>query len=235
MQEHLAGERTSRLTMGSEIISRGLVLLTGCAALLFTACLPYKPTLFLEKNFDTIPASVSVEALRDASPPDDKEHVAEGVVSQTGLMEGDLSALVTQALVAGFSATSLFRSISNREAHPDLVLTGTIHRFYGQATVPSWFVIPGVAWAVNAFASPEQEWLGEVDLELTLAKPTGEALGTYRGHTTYREMAESDSRYWSTPLYPAHARLNRAFTDAVQQIQEQILRDRELLRASLRN
>lgn len=203
--------------------------------LFVTACVPYKPTLLLEKSPHTIVASVSVQTLRDASPPDDKENLAEGTVSQTGSMEGDLSALVTQAIVADFSATSLFRSISNREAHPDLVLTGTIHRFYGQATIPSWFVIPGVAWAVNALASPGQAWQGEVDLELILARPNGQVLGTYRGRAVYQEIAEPDSRYWSMPLYPAHARLNRAFTEAVQQIQEQILRDRDLLRASLHN
>ncbi len=137
--------------------------------------------------------------------------------------------------MADFSATAVFQSIRKGEDHPDLILSGTIHRFYGQATIPSWLLIPGLGWAVNTFASPVQEWQGTVDLELTLARPNGQIVGTYRGHAVYQEIADHDSRYWSMPLYPAHVRLNRAFTEAVQQIREQILRDRDLLTASLRS
>ncbi len=222
--------------MRLEIITHRM-LAWGLISLFLTACVPYKPTLALEKSPHTIPVSVSVQLLRDATPPDDKEDLAEGTVSQTGSMEGELSALVTKAIVADFSATGVFRSIrAGRKggAHPDLILTGTIHRFYGQATIPSWLLIPGVGWAVNAFASPAQGWQGEVDLELTLARPNGQVVGTYRGHVAYhQDLAEHDSRYWSMPLYPAHVRLNRAFTEAVGQIRDQILRDREPLVAGL--
>jgi hypothetical protein len=195
----------------------------------------YKPALSLEKSPHTIPASVAVLTLRDASPPDDKEDLAEGTVSQTKSLEGALATMVTQAIIADFSATGVFRSIRAGRAsqkdgdHPDLILSGTIHRFYGQATIPSWLMIPGVGWAVNAFASPAQEWQGAVDLELTVTRPDGQVIGSYRGHATYQEIAEHDSRYWSAPLYPAHARLNQAFTEAVQQIRDQILRDRDRL------
>jgi hypothetical protein len=78
-----------------------------------------------------------------------------------------------------------------------------------------------------------QEWQGAVDLELILARPNGQVVGIYRGHATYQEIADHDSRYWSMPLYPAHVRLNRAFTEAVQQIRDQILRDRDRLAASI--
>ncbi|TAJ24062.1 MAG: hypothetical protein EPO64_10000 [Nitrospirae bacterium] len=211
---------------------QAVVFLAGCTFLL-TSCMPYKPTLSLERSPHTISASVAVQVLRDASPPDDKEDFAEGTVSQTGSMEGDLSALLTQAIVADFSATAVFRSIRKNEAHPDLILSGTIHRFYGQATIPSWLLIPGVGWAANALVSPAQSWQGEVDLEMTLATSAGRVLGTYRGRAAYQEIAGHDSRYWSMPLYPAHVRLNRAFTEAVGQIREQIVRDRDLLLASL--
>jgi hypothetical protein len=204
-------------------------VLIWCGAFAFVACVPYKPTLLLEKSSHTIPVSVSVQLLRDASPSDDKEDLAEGTVSQTKSMEGDLSELVAQAIVADFSATGVFRSIRKGGDHPDLILSGTIHRFYGQATIPSWLMIPGVGWAVNALASPAQEWQGAVDLELTVTRPDGRVIGAYRGHVTYQEIAEHDSRYWSAPLYPAHARLNQAFTEAVQQIRDQILRDRDRL------
>jgi hypothetical protein len=201
-------------------------------SLLSAGCVPYKPTVSLERSPHTIPASVAIQPLRDATPPDDRDNLAEHSISQTGTLEGELSALVTQALEADFSATGLFRSIGTRERDPDLILTGTIHRFYGQATVLSW-LIPGAGWTVNAVASPSQAWQGEVDLELTLTRPDGRVLGTYRGRARYDEIASYDHHYWAMPLYPAHARLNQAFSEAVQDVREQILRDRGMLTGGL--
>jgi hypothetical protein len=219
------------------ITGRKLALLWGCFTLLLSGCIPYKPTLMLEDSAHTIPASVSVQPLRDASPPDDKEAASRSSYAQTSAssMEEELSPLVTRAIVADFSATSVFRSIRMGQDHADLILSGTIHRFYGQVSIPSWLLIPGVGWTVKTLGSPVQEWEGEVDLELTLALPNGQALGTYRGRTDYMEIATYDNHYWSMPLYPAHARLNRAFTEAVRQILGQMMSDRDRLIASLRH
>jgi hypothetical protein len=204
------------------------------AALFLAACVPYKPMLSLENSPHTIPVNVSVQPLRDASPPEDKEHAARRSFSQTGpdSLEGDLGALVTQAILADFRSTSVFRSIHMEQDHSDLVLGGTIHRFYGQVSIPSWLLIPGVGWAAQIFWSPVQEWEGEVDLELTLARPTGAVLGAYRGRVAYQEIADYDSRYWSSPHLPAHRRLNEAFTEAVHQIRDQMLRDGARLAAA---
>jgi hypothetical protein len=211
-------------------------LLVGCVTLLYSACVPYKPTLHLEDSPHTIPAKVYLEPLRDASPPGDKEDASEQSLSQTSahLMEGDLTTLVTQAILADFRATSVFQSISPQRENPDLILSGTIHRFYGQVSLPSWLLIPGVKLAVQAFWGIVQGWEGDVDLELTLARSDGQVLSTYRGQARYQEIAQLDHRFWSVPLYPAHARLNLAFTDAVSQIREQMLRDRDVLMAALR-
>jgi hypothetical protein len=212
------------------------VLLVGCVTLLCSACVPYKPTLHLEESPHTIPANAYLEPLRDASPPGDKEDASRQSLSQTSaeLMEGDLAAVVTRAILADFRATSVFQSISPQRENPDLILSGTIHRFYGQISLPSWFLIPGVKLAVQAFWGIVQGWEGDVDLELTLARSDGQVLSTYRGQARYQEIAQHDHRFWSVPLYPAHARLNRAFTDAVSQIRERMLRDRDVLMAGLR-
>jgi len=212
------------------------VLLVGCVMLLCSGCVPYKPTLHLEESPHTIPAKVYLEPLRDASPPGDKEDASGQSLSQTSadLMEGDLTTLVTRAILTDFRATSVFQSISPERENPDLVLSGTIHRFYGQVALPSWLLIPGVKLAVQAFWGIVQGWEGDVDLELTLARSDGQVLSTYRGQAHYQEIAQHDHRFWSVPLYPAHARLNRAFTDAVSQIREQMLRDRDVLMAGLR-
>src|SRR6185503_16486790 len=113
-----------------------LVRSIGCAALVVSACVPYKPMLFLDPSPMTIPAKVRVETLRDTSPQDDKEHASSHSFSQTSAdsLEEDLSTLVTRAIVADFSTTSVFRSVANTERSPDLILSGTIHRFYGEVT-----------------------------------------------------------------------------------------------------
>jgi hypothetical protein len=212
-----------------------LCVVTGCGMLLLSACVSYKPTLFLEASPVTIPARILVQPLRDASPEDDKEHATARSFSQTSAesLEQDLSTLVTRAVIADFSATSVFQSVGGTERFPDLILSGTIHRFYGEVTLPAWAMIPGVGWAVSVFWSPVQERHGEVDLELTLASPEGRVLGRYRGCNKYGEIAGHEDRYWSMPVYPAHSRLNLSFTEAVRQIRDQILDDRERLLSSL--
>jgi hypothetical protein len=209
----------------------------GCGPLLLSACVPYKPTLFLDASPVTIPARVLVQPLHDASPQEDKEPATAHGFSQTSVdsLEEGLSALVTRAVIADFSATSVFQSIAGTERTPDLILSGTIYRFYGEVTLPSWAMIPGVAWAVSVFWSPVQERHGEVDLELTLATPEGEILGRYRGCDKYGEVAGREGRFWSMPVYPAHSRLNQSFTEAVRQIRDQMLDDRARLLAALQN
>nr|MBI3613505.1 hypothetical protein [Nitrospirota bacterium] len=207
----------------------GILLLAACA-------IPYKPTLKMEATFHTIPARVLVQPLRDASPPDDKQDSTEASFSQTSpsMMEGDLSTLVTKAVVADFSATGVFQTLHRNQQSPDLILSGTIHRFYGEVSTPSWLHVPWMSWAAHAYWVPFQQWEGEVDLELVLSTPDGKVLGAYRGQADYSQLEGRDHHYWSMPFYPAHARLNRAFTDAVEQIRDQIFGDRDKLLAAIR-
>ena len=211
------------------------LLPVGVGWLVLSACVPYKPTLLLDNSPVTIPAKVRVMPLYDASPPDDKEPATSNGFAQTSAdsLEEELSTLVTRAILADFSATSVFKSLAVTERSPDLILSGTINRFYGEVTLPSWARVPGVAWAVSVFWSPVQERHGTVDLELTLSRPEGELLGRYRGCEEYAEIAGHDHHYWSMPVYPAHRRLNQLFTEAVRQIRDQMLDDREYLVAAL--
>ncbi len=223
--------------MSRSFFAGALRLLTGAVViLLLTACaIPYKPTLKMEATFNTIPAKVLVQPLLDASPPDDKQASTEASFSQTspGMMEGDLGALITKALVADFSATGVFQTLHRNQTKPDLILSGTIHRFYGQVSLPSWLRIPWMSWASHAYWVPFQQWEGEVDLELVLSTPDGKVLGAYRGQADYSQLEGRDHHYWSMPLYPAHARLNRAFTEAVEQIRDQMFGDRAKLLAAI--
>lgn len=222
----------ARARTGEWLLAAGWLagLLIGSAA-----CVPYKPTLKLAHTFQTIPAAVQVQPFRDATPPEDKEPASAWSLAQTSprVMEGDLGALVTKALIADFSATSVFRAIHGHQSSPDLILSGTIRRFYGEVSLPSWLRLPGMSWMAHAYWVPFQEWEGEVELEISLATADGRLIGTYRGHADYAEVAAREGVYWSMPLYPAHVRLNRAFTEAVEQIRDHMFRDRALLLAGI--
>jgi hypothetical protein len=63
--------------------------------MLLSACVAYKPTLFLELSPAIIPARVLVQPLRDASPEDDKAYATARSFSQTSpdSLEEDLSAV----------------------------------------------------------------------------------------------------------------------------------------------
>ena len=63
---------------------------------------------------------------------------------------------------------------------------------------------------------------GEADLTIFVLKPTGEVLGTYSGKSTFKET------FNPTNDVPPGARLNRALSEAVHQIQNEISHDVEL-------
>jgi hypothetical protein len=205
------------------------------AALLLplAGCVPYTPTLYLEASPATIPVEVYVEELRDATPPEDREASSRASLAQTSAseMDGELAPLVTKAITADFSATGLFRSVASRPDRADLILRGTIRRFHGEVTLPPWMVLPGLSLAAQAFWGLAQQWEGDVELELVALSRDGHTLGAYRGLSRYEEVAAHDRHFWSMPFYPAHIRLNEAFTEAVRQIREQLLKDRERLAA----
>jgi hypothetical protein len=63
---------------------------------------------------------------------------------------------------------------------------------------------------------------GEAALTLYVLKPNGELVGTYTGKATFRET------FNPTKSVPPGARLNRALSEAVQQIRDQIVRDTQV-------
>lgn len=180
---------------------------------------------------ETLGVIVFQEPLRDLTPPDD--HVSSGtnrlVITAPDHVEGELPVLVARAIRSDFSATSIFSYFATTREQADLVLSGTIYRFFGEITLPSWQLVPGVRTAVETLFSDQQQWQGEVNLELTLATRDGRRVGSYHGVSRYQETATTSANAWSAPLYPAHARLNQAFTEAMVQIRAQLFQNRELI------
>jgi hypothetical protein len=141
---------------------------------------------------------------------------------EPGTLEGELAADVTDAVLTDFNNNQVFESVKKRfEKEPDLVMKGTIHRFYGKfGTTPVfWLTIPiDTIWL---FGVPIMGDDGLVDLEVSIARPDGTVLGTYHGQSKF-------SKYYNMYQNAGLAlptRLNKAFSEAIAQIREQILRD----------
>lgn len=201
--------------------------------MLLSACIatPYKPTLHLEDIRESLAVIVFQEPLRDLSPPDDHVPMSDHrvVITAPDRVEGELPALVARAIRSDFSATSVFSYFASTREQADLILTGTIYRFFGEIALPSWQLVPGMRTAVETLFSDGEQWQGEVNLELTLSTRDGRLVGIYHGRSRYQETASTGADAWSAPLYPAHARLNQAFTDVMVQIRTQLFQDRELI------
>src|SRR5437764_9029524 len=146
----------------------------GCASI------SYKPSLSLGTSPSSVHARVQMNELVDASPPDEKEKKFAGfAATEPGTLAGDLATEVTNALLTDFNNNQVFDTIQKRMSNPDLVMNGTIHRFYAQCGINA------LGWATVTidfiwfFGLPIQSQYGAVDIDLTLQRPDGTTLGTY--------------------------------------------------------
>src|SRR2546430_11141093 len=105
-------------------------LTIGCASI------SYKPSLSLGTSPSSVHARVQMNQLADASPPDEKETKFAGfAATEPGTLAGDLATEVTNALLTDFSNNQVLDTIQKRMTNPDLVMNGTIHRFYAQSGI----------------------------------------------------------------------------------------------------
>lgn len=194
-------------------------------AILSTGCLSinYKPAVSLGTSPKTIKANVKLETFTDLTPAEDKSSVFTGTSAcEPGTLEGDLASDVTDAIMTDFNNNQVFENVKKRfESKPDLIMKGSVHRFYGKfGPMPIfWLTIPiDIVWLLGV---PVMSDDGQVDLEITLARPDGTVLGTYHGQS---EFSNYYNMYQNAQL-ALPTRTNKAFSESVAQIREQILRD----------
>ena len=214
--------RTAMKTLRVLAIASLLGLTVGCSSI------SYKPSLSLGTSPTTVNARVQMNQLADASPPDEKEKKFAGFsATEPGTLAGDLATEVTNALLVDFSTNQVFDTIQKRMTNPDLIMNGTIHRFYAQSGLNAlgWSTI--VIDFIWFFGLPVQTQYGAVDIDVSLQRPNGVTVGTYRGRS---EFSESYSMYTNIQL-AIGTRLNKAFDEAVGQIRTQILNDQSKLTA----
>jgi hypothetical protein len=205
--------------------SFGLVLaLASVLALGACTSISYKPALSLGPSPIKIPAKLQVETFVDHSPPEDKTKRALGVsATEPDTLAADLSTEVTNAVIADFLINGVFAEAGKNITNPDAVMTGEIKRFYGRAGLNGAGVITLPINPIWLLGVPMQSSEGGVDLAVTIRRPDGTSLGTYSGRS---EFSGWYTMYNRVDIGVGTA-LNKAFNQAMQQIRDRILADKD--------
>ena len=133
-----------------------------------------------------------------------------------------MSEAVTAEILNEFTASRVFRRISTYDENPDLILTGRIERFFVHDRRKLWTYVPFSRKVANLFGANTYMGSGEVHITMKLLNPSGEQLNTYVGHAKFEEDFTPNDE--TEPGW----KLNRAFSEAVNQIREEMLKDPKL-------
>ena len=129
---------------------------------------------------------------------------------------------VEEELMAALDDAGVFTRITRFDPNPDVVLTGRINALHERYRPQIWTKLPYVDTVAQILAMKTHISSGEADLTLFVLKPTGEVIGQYNGKSSFKES------FNPTHDVPPGSRLNRALSEAVQQIQEKLVRDSHL-------
>ena len=138
----------------------------------------------------------------------------------------ELTRQVESELLKELDAAGIFSRITRFDQNPDVILSGRItalrehYRPQTWAKIPDFF--PWVGMITQMLRLKTHVSSGEAHLTLFVLKSTGEVLGTYTGQSIFEET------FNPTKEVPPGARLNRALSEAVHQIQDEISRDVKL-------
>jgi hypothetical protein len=182
-----------------------MVLATGCGGPV------YKPDLTLTRSGPIIDATVEAHDL----------YAAPALMSgKNTVTPTELAEQVEEELFAELAQAGPFSRLTRFDPQPDLILSGRINALHEHNRPRLWTKIPGVGQVADVLDMKTHVSSGEVDLTVYLLKPNGEVVGTYRGRSSF------DETFNPTEEVPPGARLNRALSEAVEQIQKKILQDR---------
>jgi hypothetical protein len=134
-------------------------------------------------------------------------------------------------LMDAFREAGVFSKITSFDREPDLIVTGRINALYEHYRPRAWTRVP--LPYVGKVAAGILDWKthavnGEADITMFLLTRHGKLISTYRGSSSY------DENFNPTGEVAPGARLNRALTQAVEQIQQQMLNDARLRRVASR-
>jgi hypothetical protein len=132
---------------------------------------------------------------------------------------------IEDELVTKLDGTGLFLRITRFDPNPDIVLSGRIIALHEHYRPQSWAtlkdLVPYGGKLAQLLRLKTHVSSGEVHLTLFVLKTTGEIVGTYTGRSSFNESF--------TPVEEKGPRpglfLNRALSEAVHQIQDEIQHD----------
>jgi hypothetical protein len=186
---------------------------------------PYMPTIRLSESPKTIEARVQLEPTLSRIPPFDLESKRGDMeVTTSGLMDGELTDLIRQALLSEFRTNLLFSSVRLHDEHPDLLVQCVIYQFAEYRSRPWYAKLPMVGSLLN----PNEQIEGGVNIELIVSAPTGYYVGAYEGRSLFPDLKWPTSEKDKIQRAPGY-QLNRAFTEAMRQIRDRMLADPELI------
>ena len=144
----------------------------------------------------------------------------------------ELTRQVESELLKELDAAGVFSRVTRFDPNPDVILSGRITAMHEHYRPQIWAQIPGFIPYVGSIAQllrmKTHVSSGEAHLTIFILKPTGEVLGTYTGQSIFKET------FTPTNDVPPGARLNRALSEAVHQIQDEISRDAQLRKRASR-
>ena len=212
----------SSLAKGFSLVMAAVIV--GCST-------KYNPQLVLPPApvLQVVDASVELHPLL-ATDELRSGHATYGVLAEDYINKppSKLTKAITSEVLDEFTTGAVFRRINTYDPHPDLILTGRIERFYEHDRRKIWTFVPYYSdklaglFRLNTYMST-----GEVKMTMMLLKPTGEKVGTYTG------LVRFDEDFTPNDDMQPGDRLNRAFSQAVGQIRDDMLADINLPKARL--
>jgi hypothetical protein len=183
----------------------------------------YTPTIKLTESVRTIEAHAQLGPFENSIPPANPEMQRGDQEVTKSMMEGDLTDLVQQAVLADFRANSVYSSIRLHDEHHDLTLRGNIYQFSEYRSRLWYAKIP----LLGRLFSDNERIEGGVSLDVMVSTPDGLLVGIYSGQSRFPVEASSSQFSPKNQRAPGQ-QLNRAFTEAMRQIRAKMLADEQL-------
>lgn len=180
----------------------------------------------------TIPVAVQMVKLVDISPAEDKEdgwlYGSGWSVTSPERLKGPLDVVLKDAIMNDFKEHGLFKDLDQQDLEDQLKLEGKVHRFYQRREHYLWSLCCGLLGILIPFPLMKEE--GEVNIELSLTRPDGTTLRSYRGQSSFLKRcnfyeSRCNESYNSSPA----KYLDEAFGDTMSQIRTQIIKDRDVI------
>jgi len=215
------------------------------------SCTPlrYTPRVTLSPCEETINRKIEVKKFIDLSPLKDKKAKIDKYTITSDLSLSDsLDNLITNAIVSDFSENNLFAQVGRDVYEPDFILKGEVRKFSGLqtdsgfsatigilsiGTVIAGGIIDAPVAVLAALGIVFVPYLGftlgkhtsDVEIVVRVYDKNNNLIGEYEGKSSNSQKYSAYKNFKVTDL---HRLLNEDFSKAIEQIRNQIIKDKDL-------